>query len=182
MPSDWVPIVSTASGAVIALAGTLLAGRRADRGQRSRDREAERLSVYAEFAVALDAGHAALREVARTDTTGPERYAAAGTALHESHLYGIRERLLMSATTELVQAGEEAFLRLVAIRDAVRAGAQLSTQEFHDAYHAYAEALWTFRVAVRRELGQDVLAPGDLGRTSWSERDACPYCSAARTD
>ncbi|MBM2618751.1 hypothetical protein JIG36_24645 [Actinoplanes sp. LDG1-06] len=181
MASDWVPIVSAACGAVIALTGSLLTGVRADRSQRSRDRESERLSTYAEFAVALDAAHAALREVARSDPADEDRYTRAVAAVHDSKTYSIRERLLMSGSPELVRSGEEAFLRLVAIRNAVRTGARLSTSEFHDVYHPFAEALWTFRIAVRRELGQESFAPDDLGRVSWSEQETCPRCGVPAT-
>lgn len=182
MASDWVPIVSTAGGAIIALAGTLVAGVRTDRSQRSRDREAERLATYAEFAVALDGAHGALREVARDETAGLDRYTKASAAVHDSKIYSIRERLLMSGSSDLVQAGEQAFLRLVATRNAVRDGVRQSTREFHDLYHPYADALWTFRIAVRREMGQVPFVPDDVGKVSWSERETYPRCAASVTE
>lgn len=176
MATAWLPIVGTVTGAVIALAGTLAAETRRDRSQRSRDRQLDRWQTYVDFAVALDAAHAAIREVARGGQSGSDRYVAAVQAVHDSGVYRIRERLLMSASAELVKAGETAFLKLIAIRNTVRAGATLATPDYHDTYHPFAEALWTFRIAVRREVGEPVITPSALGRSSWSEREQCPLC------
>lgn len=174
--NSWIPFAGTALGAVIALGGTVLAGARNDRGQRRRDRETDRIRTYVDFALALDTAHAALREVARTAADDPGRYVAGSSAVQASGLYGVRERLLMSASRALVTAGETAFGRLIDIRNAVRAGAMRSSREMHDVYHPFAEALWSFRVAARVELGQNSLNPGDLDRQSWSEREECPVC------
>jgi len=179
--TSWMPIAGAAVGAVIALAGTLVAGIRADRAQRSREREAERLATYVEYAQTLEAAHAALRSVARGRTDDPDRSFAAGQAVQDSGIYRVRERLLMSGSTELVRACETAFGCLIGVRDAVRAGAGLSSRSYHDAYHAYAEALWALRGAVRTVLRQRPITPADLKRASWSEREECPVCRGAGT-
>ncbi|WBB88170.1 hypothetical protein O7542_13770 [Micromonospora sp. WMMC264] len=174
--ASWIPVVSTALGAVIALGGGLLAGARNDRGQRRRDRESDRLKTYVDFALALDTAHAALREVARTPSGDASRRVAASAAVHESGLYGVRERLLMSGSPALVVSGEAAFGRLIDIRNAVRSGVMVSTTELHDVYHPFAQALWRFRIVARVELGQRELSPGDLDREDWSERAGCALC------
>lgn len=174
--TSWIPVASTGVGAVIALAGTVVNGVRTDRTQRSRDRESERLGTYVEFAVAVHDAHSALREVARSAVNLEEKAVAAGQALQTTKVYGIRERLLMSATTKMLNASEGLFFALVALRDAIRAGAELSGAAYHDAYHAYADATWKFRMAARQELSQRPIAPRDVGRISWSEREECPVC------
>ena len=181
MATEWLAIVGTVTGAAIALVGALLADVRRERSQRSRDRELDRWQTYAEFAEALDAAHGSLREVARSETAARDLdlYGRASHAVHDAGVYRIRERLLMSGTIELVKAGETAFQGLVGIRGVVRNGAGLATPEYHDAYHTFAEAIWTFRDKVRKELGEETLAPAALGRTSWSEREDCPLCSQA---
>lgn len=178
---SWVPVAGAVVGAVIALAGTLVASIHADQTQRSRDRESERLKTYIDFAQVLEIAHGALRVVARSAPDDPDRPFAAGQAVQDSGIYGVRERLLMSSTVELVEAGETAFGRLIGIRNVVRGGSMLSGRAYHDAYHAYAEALWTFRVTARRALGQRPIAPGELGRVSWSEREQCPECQQTDT-
>ncbi|MGC4903938.1 hypothetical protein ACLQ2Y_31955 [Micromonospora echinospora] len=174
--TSWVPVASAGVGAVIALAGTVVAGVRADRAQRSRDRESERLATYVDFAAAIHDAHSALRDVVRTVANAEERSIAAGQALQDSKVYSTRERLLMSATIEMAKASESVFFALVAIRDAVRSGTELSGTAYHDAYHAYADAIWKFRIAARQELSQRPIAPADLNRISWSEREECPVC------
>jgi hypothetical protein len=177
--ASWLAIVGAAVGAVIALAGTLVNTVHTDRTQRSRDREAERLGTYADFALALHDAHAGLRDAALNETRDADRRGATGRAIHDSTIYGVRERLLMSGSVAMVKAGETAFHRLIKIRDVVRSGATLSGPVYHDAYHAFAEALWTFRIAVRRERGQRAIESADLGRVSWSEREECPECGRA---
>ena len=169
-------MVAAAVGAVIALAGTLLGGARTDRSQRRRSLETDRLQAYVQFVLALDKAHAALREVARKEASDPDRYAAAVQGVDGSGLYGTREQLLLSGSPNLVKAAEVAFSRLVAVRNAVRDGAALPDEAYHDAYHAFAEALWGFRMAARGEIGQPQFSPAELDRVSWSEREQCSVC------
>ena len=175
---SWLSIVATALGATIALAGTLLADGRRLRDQRDRDRRQESWAGAVGFAYALDAAHSALRGVARSAETGDVRYEAAGDAVDQAGLYQARERLLVAAEPGIVIAGEAAFGRLVAIRDAVRAGARLTSIEYHEAYHDFAETLWEFRMLVRTQAGNPALTPDDLSRPDWSERDSCARCRA----
>lgn len=173
---DWGTLVSGACGAVIALSGTLLADIRRDGEQRRRDRASERWRCYVDFLLALDAAHSALRDVARGLDDRSELRRAASGAVREAGVYSSRERLLTSGGQRVVKAGELAFARLFAIRDAVRSGATPDELEYHQAYHPFAEALWNLRMAIRVDLGQHTLAPGELDRMSWSEREGCPVC------
>ncbi|MGC9667514.1 hypothetical protein ACNTMW_13265 [Planosporangium sp. 12N6] len=173
---DWMPIVSTAAGGVVALSGTLIADLRRSRTQRSRERELECWQNCIDFTLALDSAHGLLREVARTDAGATDRPDAAGDAIGRSGLYRAREKLLVSATPDLVTAGEAAFRRLIEIRDAVRSGAALRSESYHRAYHDFAEALWGFRMRVRTDFGHRPLTPQDLHKASWSEREQCVHC------
>ncbi len=129
------------------------------------------------FLAALDSAHHALREVARTEPAGSDRRPArAGRAVHDAEVYLARERLLVSGTVPLVTSGEEAFLRLVAVRDAIRAGANLESAEYHEVYHRFAEALWSFRMVMRAEFGQPPLIPELLNLADWSDRERCRDC------
>ncbi|MEU8086575.1 helix-turn-helix transcriptional regulator [Micromonospora sp. NPDC049101] len=128
------------------------------------------------FMLALDEAHNALRAVARTNRSPAARRDPANGTLDHAGVYAIRERLLALGTVPLVTAAEVAFLRLVAIRDAIRAGAGLAEADYHRVYHPFAEALWLFRMAVRVELGQPPLTPDALGRADWSDRERCRDC------
>ncbi|MFE0592072.1 helix-turn-helix domain-containing protein [Micromonospora echinospora] len=130
------------------------------------------------FMLALDATHGALRRIADDDLPPPRRYDAANRAVHDAALYVAREQLLVSATVPVVAAGEAAFLRLIAIRDAIRTGAALASPEYHAVYHPFAESLWTFRMALRQGFGQEPVTPALLDRIDWSDRERCADCGA----
>src|SRR5687767_9773382 len=99
---DLLPIIATATGAVIALAGTLLADVRRDRRQRNRDDEQFRRETYVVFVLALNAAHSVLREVGDSTAPGDDRRLAVNRALTEAGLFGARERFLMTAPAPLV--------------------------------------------------------------------------------
>jgi hypothetical protein len=176
---DWASLLSAIAGAAIALSGTVLAEVRRDKGQRNRDRELDQWRTCVEFALALDAAHHAIREIARIDVPRSDRFEATNSAVHRAGIYAARERLLMSASPRLARAGEQAFLRLVEVRNLVRTGASLRSPDYHRAYHKLAEAIWSFRLNVRAEFGQQSLTPEALDRVDWSDLDRCAECAAA---
>ncbi|WP_432824471.1 hypothetical protein [Dactylosporangium sp. CA-092794] len=171
----WGALLSAMVGAIIALGGTLLADTRRDSQQRGRDLRQDRRKQCVDFVIALGEALGGLRGAALVRDDG-ERRAAAAEAM--TPVYPAREQLLVTATAAELLAGETAFHRLVAVRDAVRAGATLASAEYHDAYHPLAEALWGFRLTIRADLGQPKLAPDLLGRPDWTDRDRCDVCQA----
>jgi hypothetical protein len=173
---NWEPLLGAVAGGVIALSGAFLAEVRRDKGQRNRERAVEHWRICVDFALALDLAHGALRDVARVPAAPPERRQATNTAVGESGVYLARERLLMAVSPALAAAGERVFLQLIAMRNAVRAGAALESSAYHDAYHTFAEALWRFRAAVRREFDDQALTPSVLDRETWSDRETCERC------
>ena len=138
-------------------------------------------SSYVGFVLAVDAVHAALGEVARSRANRATRFDAANRALNDSGLIGQRERLLAAGAPAVVAAGERLFLRLLGIQDAVRAGARADAEEYHLAYHPFADALWAFRLAVRTELGRPPLTPQALDRADWSDHERCANCTQSAT-
>ncbi|WP_433305711.1 hypothetical protein ACQP2F_18820 [Actinoplanes sp. CA-030573] len=172
----WEALPAAAIGAVIALTGTLMGDVRRDRQQRGRERYSDRRKYCVEFTVALTRALGGLRTVTTRGLAGEELRAAAAEAMEPT--YVAREQLLLSGTGEIVVAGEEVFHRLVDVRDAVRSGASLDSVAYHDAYHAFSDALWKFRLAVRADLEEPTLSPADLERPDWSDRDRCTVCAA----
>jgi hypothetical protein len=177
---DLLPLIATATGAIIALSGALLTEGRRDRQQRNREDQQARRESCVDFALALNAAHAGLRQVGDSALRGDERRRAIERTVHEADLFGARERLLMTATAPLVKAGETAFSRFITIRSAIRDGATTGSPEYHDAYHPFAEAVWQFRVAVRADFRQPALTPASIGKTGWSEREVCAECGGTR--
>ncbi|MEU7755611.1 hypothetical protein [Micromonospora sp. NPDC049171] len=181
----WISVIGAVCGAVIALAGAVTVEAQRNRDERRRNRAAARLGYCLDFAVALDSAHSALREIAQDDNAAPDRLRRANRAVQSADVFAARERLLVAGTVELVQAGELAYQRLIAIRNAIRSGAALSSRDYHRAYHAYAEAIWQLRMAARVDLDQARMHPADLRRRSWSERENCQGCretTARRVD
>jgi len=176
VPMGWVSLVSTVVGAVVALSGSLLANRITARDQLTRDRESFRRVVYVDYATALDAAHVALRAVASDVDPDRDQYAQATAAVGQSGLYRTREHLLMFGTSPVAAAAENAFQALIEIRQAVRSGAELKSAEYHAAYHDFADQIWTFRMAVREDLGEPAFSPALMGHVDWSEREECPVC------
>lgn len=173
---DWIPLASTAFGAMIALGGTLLADRLRTRDEHGQRSLTTRRRAYLDFVLALGEGLQGLREVAATSLTGEERAVHANREVSRGGLYPARERFLMVAPTPLVTTGQEVFEALIEVRDAVRAGAALASPEFHDAYHPYAERMWRFRLAIRDDVGASRLQPGDLSRRGWDHQAECRVC------
>ena len=172
----WEALPSAAIGAIIALSGTLLGDARRDRQQRGRDRYTDRRRYSVEFTVTLTRALGALRGVAAAELDPIARRSAVGEAM--SPTYVAREQLLVAGTGGLVVAGEEVFHDLVAVRDAVRVGAALDSVEYHNAYHAFSESLWRFRLAIRADLQEPQLTPTELDRADWTDRDRCAVCAA----
>jgi hypothetical protein len=152
---------------------------RRDRSQRQRDRAAARIQHCVDLALALDQAHGSLRRVATTWTQQVDGLAAANQTLHDALVYAARERLLMSGTARQVAAGEEAFFRLVDVRNVIREGTALQSAVYHRAYHSFSASLWRFRVAVRVDLGERPVSPELVGRIDWSDRDRCAECSTS---
>ena len=171
----WEVLPSAAIGASIALAGTLVGDVRRDRQQRARDRYDDRRKYCAEFTAGLTRALGNLRVIATRGLGDEERRAAVREAMEP--IYVAREQVLISGTSAIVVAGEDVFHRLVDVRDAVRSGASLDSVTYHDAYHAFSDALWKFRLAVRADLDEPVLSPADLDRPDWSDRDRCTVCA-----
>ncbi|MCK9923105.1 CchlQ [Frankia sp. AgPm24] len=176
---DWGTLVATASGAVIAIAGTVLAdhlrGRRDDdRGHLLRQRDA-----YIAFIVAAGVCHTRLRQIAQDNTGSGDPDAASRAVLADAGIYDVRERLFIDATATVAGAGQAMFERLRTLRQVVATGAGLSSAPFHDAYHPYLDAVWRYRAAVRAELETTALSPMVFGWDSWDGNDRCPICQSA---
>jgi hypothetical protein len=176
---DWGTLVATASGAVIAIAGTVLADhlrglRDDDRGRLQRRRDA-----YIAFIVAAGVCHTRLRQIAQGGAGGGDPDAASRAVLAEVGIYDARERLFIDATAAVAGAGQAMFERLRALRQVVATGAGLSSAAFHDAYHPYLDTVWRYRAAVRVELETTALSPLVFGWDSWDGTDRCPLCRPA---
>ncbi|MFF9868291.1 CchlQ [Streptomyces sp. NPDC013953] len=173
---EWLTLVATLGGAVIAISGTVLADRLRTRQETDRGLGARRREVYIDFISAAGMAHTRLRELAQNSDASLDREAASRAALADAQVYEVRERLFIDAGATVAAAGQTMFEHLRALRRTVAAGASVSEPRFHDVYHPYIASVWDYRVAVRDELEGRSLTPGAFGWTNWDGRERCSVC------
>ncbi|MER6910173.1 CchlQ [Streptomyces sp. NPDC000594] len=177
---DWGTLAATASGGFIAMAGTVLVDGLRSRQEARQSGDERRRAVYTDFIGAAGECHAELRRIARRPAEHPDPAGAARDALRTAAVHEVRERLFIEATTAVAGAGQAMFERLRALQRVVGSGAAQESAEFHAAYHPYLDAVWAYRVAVRKELsGGRTLAPAAFGWEEWDAAERCPHCRAA---
>jgi hypothetical protein len=175
---DWLTIVATVAGGAAALLGSVLAHTLRSRDERKRANSNERRDSYVAYLVALDAAFGTVRRLADPDMIPDDLRRQASSAFGEAGVYRCRERLLLAGNPSVVSPAEAVLRRLGEMRDAVVAGAKRRTGPYHDAYHPYGEALWQLRLAIRRDLGSDVLNPADLDKETWDSQANCDFCQS----
>ncbi|WP_327327890.1 CchlQ [Streptomyces sp. NBC_01210] len=176
---DWGTLVAAVSGGSLAISGTVLADYLRHRHEDDRGVGARRRAVYIEFIGAAGACHARLRQIAQAPGAEVDLGTATRAALSDAAIYEVRERLFIDATAAVAGAGQVMFEQLRALQRAVAAGASLVSPAFHDVYHPYIGAVWSYRVAVRKELEGQSLSPAVFGWDGWDGKDRCPICQAA---
>jgi hypothetical protein len=173
---DWGTLVATIGGAMIAISGTVLADRLRTRHEDDRGVETRRREVYIQFITAAGTCHTRLRQLAQDPSAATDLEAVSRAALTDAGLYEIRERLFIDASSAVAGAGQTMFEGLRELRHAVAAGASLTSPAFHDVEHPYLSAVWSYRVAVRKELEGEGLSPADFGWAAWDGKERCPVC------
>ncbi|KPC60297.1 hypothetical protein [Streptomyces chattanoogensis] len=175
---DWGTLVATVSGGFVAISGTVLADHLRRRHESERSVEARRRAVYIEFITAAGACHTRLRQIAQAPGAEADLDASTRAALNDAAIYEVRERLFIDATTDVASAGQAMFERLRTLQRAVAAGAPHNSPAFHDAYHPYIAAVWSYRLAARKELEGRPFSPAAFGWEEWDGRDRCALCAA----
>ncbi|WP_460332523.1 CchlQ [Streptomyces sp. O3] len=139
--------------------------------------------MYIEFISAAEACHSRLRQIAQTQGAAADAEVdldtATRAALSDGAIYEARERLFIDASTAVASAGQAMFEQLRALQRTVAAGAEPTSPAFHAAYHPYIGTVWTYRVAVRKELEGQSLSPTVFGWDKWDGTDRCPMCQGA---
>src|SRR4051812_39003393 len=107
---DWMPLLSTLTGAVIGITATLIADRNRWRREEARHASEVRREVYTEFVAALKAAGKEMGAAAWGDPMpGSAGDAAVRGAVRGPALYTASERLWLGAPPQVVAAGNEAF-------------------------------------------------------------------------
>ncbi|MFE1382419.1 hypothetical protein ACFW6S_26110 [Streptomyces sp. NPDC058740] len=151
---DWTPLLSTLTGAVIGIAATLIADRSRWRREEARRVLEVRREVYTEYVSALKAAGEEIRAVALGDHRSEAvRDAAVREAVRGTGVYTAGERLWLVAPPRVVEAGNEAFHCLRALRDAYARGAAVGSADDAPLIERRRRAMARMRRVMREDLG-----------------------------
>ncbi|MFJ9951847.1 hypothetical protein [Kitasatospora sp. NPDC091207] len=151
---DWMPLLSTLTGAVIGITATLVADRTRWRREEARQALDLRREVYTQFVSALKAAGEEIRAVALGDHLSESaRDAAVREAFRATGLYTASERLWLVGPPQVVAAGNEAFRSLRRLRDAYAAGAAVGSAEDASLIALRRTAMGRMRGLMREDLG-----------------------------
>lgn len=151
---DWIPLLSTLTGAGIGITATLLADRNRWRREESRYALELRREVYTEFVSALKAAGEEIRAVALGDhMSGSARDAAVREAVRSTGIYTASERLWLVGPPQVVDAGNQAFHSLRTIRDAYARGVAVDSAEAAPLVAQRRAAMGRMRSLMREDLG-----------------------------
>ncbi|MFF4353140.1 hypothetical protein [Streptomyces sp. NPDC001530] len=151
---NWIPLLSTLTGAVIGIAATLIADRNRWRREETRHALEVRREVYTEFVSALKAAGEDMRAVALGDHMSESaREAAVREAFRGTGLYTASERLWLVGPQQVVTAGNEAFHSLRRMRDAYARGVAVDSAEGVPLIAQRRTAMARMRELMRKDLG-----------------------------
>jgi hypothetical protein len=151
---DWMPLLSTLTGAAIGIAATLIADRNRWRREETRRAMEVRREAYTEFTSALKAAGEEIRAVALGDhMSGSARDAAVREAFRGTGLYTASERLWLVGPERVVAAGNEAFHSLRRLRDAYARGVAVGSADDAPLIDRRRTAMARMRDLMREDLG-----------------------------
>ena len=155
---DWIPLLSTLTGAVIGISATVIADRNRWRREEARHALEVRREVYTEFVSALKAAGEEIRAVALGDHMSQSaRDAAVREAVRGTGIYTASERLWLVGPPQVVAAGNEAFHSLRTMRDAYARGAAVDSAEVASLVARRRTAMAQMRHLMRIDLGIEPL-------------------------
>ncbi|MGC5034243.1 hypothetical protein ACPXCS_05550 [Streptomyces sp. DT190] len=148
---EWITLISTVVGAVIATGSTMLLDRQRWRREQG-DRETRaRRALYGEYLAGLSEARHACGNVARDpDMAVAKRRTTAREAF--GPCIGLRYHMTISAPKTVVSASEDAFRRLRDLRDHVMEGVPVTESAYLQGRRAYDDALAALRARMREDL------------------------------
>ncbi|WP_328363912.1 hypothetical protein OG800_31560 [Streptomyces sp. NBC_00445] len=150
---EWSSLVGTGLGAVLGVGATLVGEhvhwRHATRDNRLQDRR----NLYADCLVSFRKAHEAMRLAADEDHPNPQARAARIREVYQaSGCDEARERLILTATREVVLAIDASYISLRKIREVLASGATVPTPDYQAARQAHRETTEAARDVLRRDL------------------------------
>jgi hypothetical protein len=151
---DWMPLLTTLTGAVIGIGATLIADRNRWLREESQQALEGRREVYTEFVSALKAAGEEIRAVALGDhLSDSARDTAVREAFRSTGLYTASERLWLTGPPQVVAAGNDAYHSLRQLRDAYAGGAAVGSDRDAPLIAQRRTAMAQMRDLMRADLG-----------------------------
>jgi hypothetical protein len=151
---DWMPLLSTLTGALIGITATLIADRNRWRREEGRHTLELRREVYTEYVSALKTAGEEIRAVALGDHMSESaRDAAVREAFRSTGLYPASERLWLIGPPQVVEACNDAFHSLGRIRDAYARGVEVDSADVKPLIAQRRTAMAQMRDLMREDLG-----------------------------
>jgi hypothetical protein len=153
VPVEWGTLVGTTLGAVVGVGATLagehLRWRRTVRDNRLQDRR----TMYADCLVALRRAHEAMRLAADEEYSDPQaRAAKIRQAFQASGCDEARERLVLTAPSDVTEAIDASYHSLRRVRETLASGSTLASHEYDTARQAHGDATRAARTVFRQDL------------------------------
>jgi hypothetical protein len=148
---QWITLISTVVGAVIATGSAMLLDRQ--RWKRERvDRETQaRRTLYGDYLAGLSEARHACGNMARDPDMEPStRRTTAREAF--GPCIGLRYQMTITAPSRVVEASEDAFRRLRDLRDRVMEGVLATDPVYLEGRRTYDDALALLRARMREDL------------------------------
>jgi hypothetical protein len=150
---EWSSLVGTGLGAVLGVGATLVGEhvrwRRTTRDNRLQDRR----NLYADCLVSFRKAHEAMRLAADEEHPSSQARAARIRQVYQaSGCDEARERLILTATHEVVSAIDASYISLRKIREVLASGATVPTPDYQAARQAHRDATEAARDILRRDL------------------------------
>lgn len=150
---QWSSLIATALGAIIAFSGgTLSEILRSHRDDKKNRTEAKH-QIAVDFLLAANRAHGQVSQLARHPIDSPQLPKAARGAVGDSGIYDARERILISAPPTVALAAEKVFASVITFRNVIISDPQEDSPAYREARDDFEQAIWSFRQAVRGEIG-----------------------------
>ncbi|RAJ65663.1 hypothetical protein K378_03281 [Streptomyces sp. Amel2xB2] len=156
---DWLPLLSTLTGAAIGIVATLIADRNRWKHEDVKEAHRLRLDVYTQYTTAVKVLGETLRGSAeREHPSGDARALALREAFRDSDIAIASERMWLIAPEPVVKASNSVFHCLRAICDGYAEGTAVGTPEDRARWEARGKAAAEMRRLMREDLGAGLLA------------------------
>ncbi|MFF9363592.1 hypothetical protein [Streptomyces griseoluteus] len=151
---DWLPLLSTLTGAAIGIVATLIADRNRWKHEDVKEALRLRLDVYTQYATTVKVLGETLRALARREhPSDDERALALHEAFRDSGIGIASERMWLVAPQPVVQASNSVFHSLRRICDGYVDGAAVGGPEDRARWEARGKAAAKMRKLMREDLG-----------------------------